>query len=278
MTEDDWAHCTDSRRMLAFLRGTPAASDRKLRLFGAAVVRRVWRFLTDARSKAAVDILERLADGRVSPGEVRAAADDAWDAVSAPFEAARVGRSISAWYAARAASGLSFAYGSARDTALTAAWAAGAAAATEGLDWEDEAWDHALRAAWRESGRDPPEPEGDEWEEVRSTDAVWEMDWDSFTPFPGCAAERKEQAALLRDLFALIPFRHVGIDPAWCTPAVVALATAIYEEKRFEELPILADALEEAGCDNPEILGHLRDQGQRHCRGCWCLDLLLGKG
>ncbi len=53
--------------------------------------------------------------------------------------------------------------------------------------------------------------------------------------------------------------------------------TTIYEERRFDNLPILADALEEAGCDNPAILGHLRQQGQVHVRGCWCLDAVLGK-
>lgn len=54
------------------------------------------------------------------------------------------------------------------------------------------------------------------------------------------------------------------------------LAFAIYEERAYERLPILADALEEAGCDVPEILSHLREPGC-HVRGCWTLDLCLGK-
>jgi hypothetical protein len=89
--------------------------------------------------------------------------------------------------------------------------------------------------------------------------------------------ERRAQAADLRDLFGPLPFRAVWVKPSWRTPAVLALATAIYEESRFEDLPMLADALEEAGCDNEEILGHLRQPGQGHCRGCWCLSLVLGK-
>jgi len=58
---------------------------------------------------------------------------------------------------------------------------------------------------------------------------------------------------------------------------VPKLATTIYEERAFDRLPILADALEEAGYDSAELLAHLRGPG-RHVRGCWALDLLLGKG
>jgi hypothetical protein len=93
---------------------------------------------------------------------------------------------------------------------------------------------------------------------------------------------RQEQPAvqcdLLRDVFGPAPFRPILLDPSWRTPAVVALATAVYEERRFEEMPVLADALEESGCDSQEILGHLRQQEQTHARGCWLLDLLLNKG
>jgi hypothetical protein len=56
----------------------------------------------------------------------------------------------------------------------------------------------------------------------------------------------------------------------------VQLACAIYDDRAFEQLPILADALEEAGCDNADILAHCRGPGP-HVRGCWLVDLLLGK-
>ena len=54
------------------------------------------------------------------------------------------------------------------------------------------------------------------------------------------------------------------------------LAQAIYEERRFGDLPVLADALEEAGCTDADILSHCRGPGP-HVRGCWVVDLLLGK-
>jgi hypothetical protein len=82
----------------------------------------------------------------------------------------------------------------------------------------------------------------------------------------------------LREIFGN-PFRPTPIDPAWLAwndGTVVKIAQAIYEERAFDRLPVLADALEEAGCTNAELLGHLRGPGP-HARGCWALDLLLGK-
>ena len=80
---------------------------------------------------------------------------------------------------------------------------------------------------------------------------------------------------LLRDVFGN-PFRRVAVDPRWLTSDVVALATGIYAEKAFDRLPILADALQDAGCDNADVLDHCRGPGP-HVRGCWAVDLLLGK-
>jgi hypothetical protein len=87
---------------------------------------------------------------------------------------------------------------------------------------------------------------------------------------------QREQILLLRDICGN-PFRPVTLNPACKAPAVVQLARSLYEERRFEDLPILADAVEEAGCDNQEVLGHLREAGLAHARGCWVLDLLLAK-
>jgi hypothetical protein len=99
--------------------------------------------------------------------------------------------------------------------------------------------------------------------------------------------ERAAQGALLRDLFGPLPFREVHIDPTWLRwndGAVLRLATAIYEERQLPSgtldngrVAILADALLDAGCDNEEVLGHCRQQGEVHVRGCWVIDLLLGK-
>ena len=88
--------------------------------------------------------------------------------------------------------------------------------------------------------------------------------------------------SLLRCVFGN-PFRPVTLDPSWRTPDVLSLAQAAYEQRTLpagtlepERLALLADALEDAGCDSAAILAHLRGPGP-HVRGCWALDLLLGK-
>jgi hypothetical protein len=80
---------------------------------------------------------------------------------------------------------------------------------------------------------------------------------------------------LLRDMFGY-PFRPVTVDSAWLTSDVLALARGIYDEKAFDRMPILADALQDAGCDSEEVLNHCRGPGP-HVRGCWVVDLVLGK-
>ena len=94
----------------------------------------------------------------------------------------------------------------------------------------------------------------------------------------GFAVERRLQCGFVRDIFN--PFRPVAIDRAWLTwndGTVVKLAESIYDERAFDRMPILADALEEASCTNADILAHCR-QPREHVRGCWVVDLLLGKG
>ena len=65
-------------------------------------------------------------------------------------------------------------------------------------------------------------------------------------------------------------------DPSWRSAAVVGLAEAVYADRGFDRLPVLADALEEAGCDHPDVLAHCRGGGP-HARGCWVVDGILGK-
>lgn len=88
-------------------------------------------------------------------------------------------------------------------------------------------------------------------------------------------AERAAQWTLLVDIFGE-KRQPRKINSAWRTPNVSAIAQTIYDERRFAELPVLADALEEAGWPSEEILTHLRSGGE-HVRGCWALDLALGK-
>ena len=87
---------------------------------------------------------------------------------------------------------------------------------------------------------------------------------------------------LARDIFGN-PFRPAALDPALWTPAVLALARAAYDHRNFpggtlesDRLAVLADALEESGCTDADILGHLRGLGP-HWRGCWVVDTLLDK-
>ncbi|QEL20874.1 hypothetical protein [Limnoglobus roseus] len=89
-------------------------------------------------------------------------------------------------------------------------------------------------------------------------------------------AERVEQVRLIHDVIGN-PFRPVAFDPAWLTTTAVGLAESIYADRAFDRLPILADALQDAGCEDGAILGHCR--GDRvHARGCWVVDGVLGKG
>jgi hypothetical protein len=90
------------------------------------------------------------------------------------------------------------------------------------------------------------------------------------------AYEERAHAAYIRDLIGPLPFRPITFDAACLTPTVKALAQTIYDERRFQDLPVLADALEEAGCTNTEILNHCREPGE-HVRGCWAVDLILEK-
>jgi hypothetical protein len=98
--------------------------------------------------------------------------------------------------------------------------------------------------------------------------------------FKSRQARQTTHAAWLCDIFGN-PFRAApSIDRKWLRwndGTVVRLAAAIYDERSFDRMPVLADALRDSGCDSGEIFGHLRQRGQVHVRGCWVLDLLLGK-
>jgi len=96
--------------------------------------------------------------------------------------------------------------------------------------------------------------------------------------FDSAAADEEEsaQARLIRCIVGPRRFRHVTLDPSWLASPVPQLADSIYTDHAFDHLPILADALEDAGCTNADILNHCRQPGD-HVRGCWVIDLLLAK-
>jgi hypothetical protein len=116
----------------------------------------------------------------------------------------------------------------------------------------------------------------------RLAECMWPSEWPYkdwwVSQTPTWLVERKAQACLVRDVFGNL-FRDVAVDPAWLgwkDGTVIKLAQGIYDDRAFDRLPVLADALEEAGCDNAYILAHCRQPGE-HVRGCWAVDLLLGQ-
>jgi hypothetical protein len=93
---------------------------------------------------------------------------------------------------------------------------------------------------------------------------------------PDRAVYREQHVALILDIFAVLYLTpDHEIAPEWLTTDVVALAEGIYEEWAFDRMPILADALQDAGCDSEEVLKHCRDTALTHVRGCWVLDTIL---
>ena len=90
------------------------------------------------------------------------------------------------------------------------------------------------------------------------------------------AAELRAQCDLLRDIFG-DPFRPARFSPAWRTDAAILLAKQMYESRDFSAMPILADALQDADCNDEAILNHCRDRKRKHVRGCWVVDAVLGK-
>jgi hypothetical protein len=107
----------------------------------------------------------------------------------------------------------------------------------------------------------------------RHPSGAWVARW------PGFGEElRRAQAMLLREIVSN-PFRAWTVDPSWLSwngGTVAKVARAIYAQRRFQEIPVLADALEEAGCTDEQLLGHLRSVDE-HRRGCFVLDTLLGQ-
>jgi hypothetical protein len=99
---------------------------------------------------------------------------------------------------------------------------------------------------------------------------------DNVPPRGSRASREAVKVALIHEVFgpSLGP---ITVDPDWCTDTAVTLATQMYESRDFSAMPILADALQDAGCDDERILDHCRDPNATHVRGCWCVDLVLGK-
>jgi hypothetical protein len=236
MTEAQWRASADPLAMLGRARLGGLLGERKRLAFLTACLRRLWPLLLYRGSREAVEVLERAAD--------RAANDEEWSAAAAAARAA-------ADSAQRDADNLADPDGA----SAQAIYAAHAAA-------------RAVHDAFRNADADF---------------VVWAVN----LPERGGAGycPLASQAAFLRDLFGPLPFRLLPpLAPRWLRwggGTVRRLAEAAYGERRLPEgtldptsLAVLADALEEAGCDQANLLTHLRGPGE-HVRGCWALDLLL---
>jgi hypothetical protein len=231
MTEAEWLACRRPWEMLAALRARHfnfvKAGRRRLRLFGCACCRRIWRLL-DAKARRWVERAEGMADGGppLSPQEQQELEQEARrpHSTTSVREQGRIAASYTLSAKVMMATG--------------AGTIVGAALAMK--TWKQK---HDNRAAGRV-----------------------------------CLKEAAAEVALLREVFGN-PFRPVRLNPAWLRyqdGAAPNLARSIYEERAFDRLPILADALEDAGCDHADLLAHCRQPGE-HVRGCWVVDTLLGR-
>ena len=237
MTETEWLACTDPGTMLEFVKGNP--SDRQLRLIAVACCRRIMHLLPEERNRHAVEVAERYADGAASNDELAQAYADA-RRIADECDPVRL-----AQY-------------------QTAEWDAPAAYQADGLHY---AASTCARAAY---------PKSLAYAAAIEAAGNYSLAVAMFLRQPERhAAEEARMADLLRDILG-DPFRSVSLQPAWQTPNALALAQGIYEGRAFDRLPILADALEEAGCMDADMLSHCR-QGGSHVRGCWVLDLILAK-
>lgn len=299
MTEAGWLACDDPVPMLEAVR--PSANDRKLRLFSVACCRRVWDLFAFPSGRRAVEVAELYADRAVSEGDRQVAF------VVAATEAARWVNNCSILHNAIGyiASAAAFVLAN-EDTAEVDVSAAGAGdvvttarACHHEVEWLGSSlvvaldtaagagaavvahFDERERAAAGESaGYQAVERQtlvaGAAIAESLGMDLgpALAVEYDALF---GAArrAEGAAQSRLLRCIFGT-PFRPAGFAPTWRSEAAVALARRMYESRDFAAMPDLADALSAAGCADPDVLAHCRGSGP-YVRGCWVVDLLLGK-
>lgn len=254
MTEREWLTGDDPVAMLRLLDGSDGtrlpdvgrknlAGDRKMRLFACACARRVWRLLADGRSHGAVEVAERYADGLATASELSAA---------------------------RAA---------ARDAARAAARAVQAALLRDVVG-------NPLRPVASPYERVPSRWGGEyEFRVAWLTPTVLAVARAAYEERPGrecgkCQGTGKELSPVYgAEAYGGTAARVVRYSPINNTRCSDCHAAGRVADGALDptNLLVLADALEDAGCDGGELLGHLRSPGP-HVRGCWALDLVLGKG
>jgi hypothetical protein len=242
MTEQEWLTTGDWLALWFHSDEIGLRTERKTHLFAVAACRRIGRYLTDPRSLRSLEVCERFADGAAGEDELE-------EACSRAQEASYERRPAAPGAAATAAFWLCSGYKIGR--------------AVEAVP---DVYGYEAAIAAGVLSPDPIPQEGPQ--------AIWQHP----TFRSGVAVGDRIQADFLREVIGN-PFRQVTLDPAWLSwngGTVQRIAQAIYDERSFERMPIMADALEDAGCDNADILAHCRSGGE-HVRGCWVVDLLLGK-
>jgi hypothetical protein len=248
MTEAVWLTCTNPDPMFRYLEKTPHTAQRKSRLVAVACCRRLSYWLADPVFEAALDVIERFADGLASQAELVAVDRDV---------VASVDR-------------LEMAEDNPETTNAAHAFYQAAQAVEEAAyDDPDSPYayrmtDVVLRTAYAAGYAATAGPRKGDGQDRQGYSKQAE------------SAERQSLAKLVREVFGN-PFRPVAFNPAWRTSTVVALAKGMYGSRDFSAMPILADALQDAGCDSDDILDHCRDANATHVRGCWVVDLVLGK-
>jgi hypothetical protein len=237
MTEEEWLAYAEPDTMLWHLLGK--MSHRKLRLFACACCRRLWDMLPVA-CRQGIEVAERFADSLATDEDCQTAFDRVEAVQTADTQQRGQRRQPNALSRA-----LSAVYDACSPRAMTIRTALSSARAAT----------YAVGAAAGVAA--PAEDYEHTYDGARLQEAL-------------------EQARLVRELFGN-PFKPVTMLQEWRTDTVLALGRQIYESRDFSAMPILADAMQDAGSEHTDILDHCRDPNQVHVRGCWVVDLVLGK-
>lgn len=256
MTENDWLKRDDwpegmlRELYIPWSNGQVKLSERRLRLFSCSCCRQIENFVRDDRVSKVLGVVERHVDGLASDDELR----DVGETIERVWETAydEVARTMPA------------------DSPVFLA---------------SEPSLHLIEAAAYTAGRNPGSMATGGWIYLAMQAAIqcrlavlYAASEFGKDQQPATEAVLQMQSDILRDCLGN-PFRPVSLHTAWLAwndGIVPKLAQAIYEERAFEQMPILADALEEAGCTNADMLNHCRNHVE-HVRGCWVVDSILGK-
>jgi hypothetical protein len=243
ITEAAWLSSGETGPLLRAI--APIASDRKLHLYAIACCHRIAPLLPHPDSRRGIEVLEEFVEGRATSEEVN---EINWYVEGAAFRLEGIAR---------------------RE------------------DWQVEEWIRETERIPQKVLADLINNPGRPIQAVRellisaayfADSVVSTVPWERrMIDHLDMIENRNFQfAPFLCDIFGN-PFRPVAFNPRWQSTTAVGLAQSMYESRDFGAMPILADALQDAGCEDDAILSHCRDPKQPHVRGCWVVDLVLGK-